>query len=57
MVFITEDGWDQYFIHVTKGDSRNYLMYRKDSLETLSSMFSSPSLREDFQIAPNNDIP
>jgi len=31
-------------------------MYHKDQLETLSSMFSSPSLKEDFQIASSNGV-
>jgi hypothetical protein len=55
-IFRTEDGWDQYLIHVTEGDSRDRVMYHKDPLEALSFMFSSPSLKEDFQIAPNNGV-
>jgi hypothetical protein len=55
-IFRTEDGWDQYLIHVTEGDSGDRVMYHKDPLEALSSMFSSPSLKEDFQIAPSNGV-
>jgi hypothetical protein len=55
-IFRTKDGWDQYLIHVTKGGSRDRVMYHKDPLEALSSMFSSPSLKEDFQIAPSNGV-
>jgi hypothetical protein len=55
-IFRTEDGWDQYLIHVIEGDSRDCVMYHKDPLEALFSMFSSPSLKEDFQIAPNNGV-
>ncbi len=29
-IFKTKDGWDQYLIHVTEGDSRNHVMYHKD---------------------------
>ncbi len=55
-IFKIEDGWDQYLIHVTEGDSGDRVMYHKDPLEALSSMFSSPSLKEDFQIAPSNGV-
>ncbi len=55
-IFKTKDGWDQYVIHVTEGDSGDHVMYHKDPLEALSSMFSSPSLKEDFQIAPSNGV-
>jgi hypothetical protein len=55
-IFRTKDGWDQYLIHVIEGDSRYHVMYHKDPLEALSSMFSSPSLKEDFQIAPSNGV-
>jgi hypothetical protein len=55
-IFRTEDGWDQYLIHVTEGDSGDHVMYHKDPWEALSSMFSSPSLKEDFQIAPTNGV-
>jgi hypothetical protein len=54
--FKIEDGWDQYFIRVIEGDYRDCVMYHKDPLETLSSMFSSPSFKEDFEIAPNNGV-
>jgi len=57
MIFRIEDGWDRYPICVIEGDFKDHLMYRKDSLEALSSMFSSPSFIEDLQIAPNNGIP
>ncbi len=55
-IFRIEDGWDQYLIHVIEGDFGDHVMYHKDPLEALSSMFSSPSLKEDFQIALNNGI-
>jgi hypothetical protein len=55
-IFRTEDDWDQYLIHVIEGDSGDRVMYLKDPLEALSSMFSSPSLKKDFQIAPNNGV-
>jgi hypothetical protein len=32
-------------------------MYHKDPLEALSFMFSSPSLKKDFQITPNYGVP
>jgi hypothetical protein len=44
-IFKTEDGWDQYLIHVIEGDFGDRVMYHKDPLEALSSMFSSPSLK------------
>ncbi len=56
IIFKTEDGWDQYLIHVTEGDYGDCVMYHKDPLEALSSMFSSPSLKEDFQIALSNGV-
>ncbi len=56
IIFRIEDGWDQYLIHVIEGDSRDRVMYHKDPLEALSSMFSSPSFKKDFQIAPSNGI-
>ncbi len=55
-IFRPEDGWDQYLIHVTEGDSGDCVMYHKDPLEALSSMFSSPSLKKDFQIAQSNGV-
>ncbi len=56
IIFRTEDGWDQYLIHVIEGDSRYRVMYHKDPLEALFSMFSSLSFKEDFQIAPSNGV-
>jgi len=44
-IFKTEDGWDQYLIHVIEGDFGDRVMYHEDPLEALSSMFSSPSLK------------
>jgi hypothetical protein len=55
-IFRTKDDWDQYLIHVTEGDSGDCVMYHKDPLQALSFMFSSPSLKEDFQIAPSNGV-
>jgi hypothetical protein len=55
-IFKIKDGWDQYLIHVIEGDYGDHAMYHKDPLEALFSMFSSPSLKENFQIAPSNGI-
>ncbi len=52
IIFRKKDGWDQYFIHVIEGDYEDRVMYHKDPFKTLSSMFSSPSFKKDFQIAP-----
>jgi len=56
IIFRKKDGWDQYFIHVIEGDYEDCVMYHNDPFKTLSFMFSSPSFKKDFQIAPNNGI-
>jgi len=56
IIFRKKNGWDQNFIHVIEGYSEDRVIYHKDPFKTLSSMFSSPSFKKNFQIAPNNGI-